>query len=629
MVARLRPTRWLWSNINAIVILCWGLATTSPSTPTTNPIAASKSPAESPVTARVAPQVQVQVPHQPQQESDETAATTRNSASQDGSPLGRFRGRAGPRAIPGKAGMVVTVDAQATHVGVAVLQAGGNAIDAAVAVTFALAVTHPSAGNLGGGGFWLIHKHPSRIYALDFRETAPRHFDPARFESMENSGGRGPNSVAVPGTVAGLFEAHRRFGSLPWNRLLEAAISLARLGHQVSVGEAAALRKLWSQIGQNDALRAQFALPNHRPPKAGTRIKRPALARTLETIRDAGRDGFYRGAIADSVLQALGVNGLITAADLAEYQPRWRTPREFRYRDFLIRTMPLPSAGGVALTEGLTFLNQRSLAGMTWGSAQHLHLLLEAQRRADHDRLLFATDPDRLSVAELQWHEMRYLDTRTWDQHPIDPNHATTELGPAVPERPHESDNTTHFSVVDSDRNIVSATVTLSSPFGSMVATTTGLILNNALASFSLTGENQAHPGQRTTSSMSPTLVYDSTGPVLVLGSPGGDTIPSTLMQIVSNVIDFQMSLTAAVDAPRVHQSYMPDRGSFETRRPIGMSVRQQLKAMGHRMVHRGNKQGDAKCILLTNEAAWGYSDPREGGLAEAPVSPVHVSAEH
>ncbi len=620
--------RWFWSHVNVVLIVCWGLAATSPCALTGAPIA-HKSPTNSSGTARAVPQTHGQASREPQREGDDSVATTRNAATQYAPPLGRLRCHAGPRAIRGKAGMVVTVDTQATHVGVAVLQAGGNAVDAAVAVTFALAVTHPSAGNLGGGGFWLIHKHPDRIYALDFRETAPQHLDHARFKSMESSGGRGPDSVAIPGTVAGLFEAHRRFGTLPWNRLLEAAIDLAQNGHKVSLGEATAIRKSWSLISQNATLQGQLALPNHRPPQAGAQVMRPALARTLETIRDAGRDGFYREAIADSVVQALGTNGLITARDLAEYQPRWRTPREFRYRNFSIRTMPLPSAGGVALTEGLTFLNQQALARMTWGSAQHLHLLLETQRRADYDRLLFATDPDRLSVADLQRHEMRYLDAHTWDQFPIDPKHATTELGPVAPEQPHESDNTTHFSVVDADRNIVSATVTLSSPFGSMVATTTGIVLNNALASFSLSSENQARPSQRTTSSMSPTLVYDTTGPVLVLGSPGGDTIPSTLMQIVSNVIDFQMPLTAAVDAPRVHQSYMPDRASFELKRPIRMSVRQRLKAMGHRLEPRGSKQGDAKCILLTDEAAWGYADPREGGLAEAPMSSIHVSAEH
>jgi len=610
------------------MIVCWGLAATSPCARIGAPFAHKKWPSANSGMAHPVPQTQGQVPRQPQQEGDASVATARNAA-QYTPPLRRFRGHAGPRAIRGKAGMVVTVDAQATHVGVAVLQAGGNAVDAAVAIAFALAVTHPSAGNLGGGGFWLIHIRPDRLYALDFRETAPQHLDHARFESMVSSGSRGPDSVAIPGMVAGLFEAHRRFGTLPWNRLLEAAINLAQIGHVVSAGEATAIRKSWPLIGQNDALRDHLVLRNNRPPQAGAQLKRPALARTLETIRDAGRDGFYRGAIADSVVQALGTNGLITARDLAEYQARWRMPREFRYRDFLIRTMPLPSAGGVALTEGLTFLNQQPLARMTWGSAQHLHLLLETQRRADHDRLLSATDPDRLSVADLLRHEMRYLDAHIWDQYPVDPNHATTELGPVAEDRPHESDNTTHFSVVDADRNIVSATVTLSSPFGSMVATTTGIILNNALASFSLSGENQARPGQRATSSMSPTLVYDSTGPVLILGSPGGDTIPSTLMQIISNVIDFQMPLTTAVDAPRVHQSYMPDRAGFEMKRPIRMSVRQRLKAMGHRLAPRGSKQGDAKCILLTDEAAWGYADPREGGLAEAPVSSMRVSAEH
>jgi len=561
-----------------------------------------------------------------QQAREESDRVARDLASQPNvastaprsQAVGHLRCQPGERAIPGRHGMVVSVNAQATEVGVRVLEAGGNAVDAAVAVAFALAVAHPSAGSLGGGGFWLIHMHPDHSWALDFRETAPHAVDRQRFETMILGGGHGPDSVAIPGTVAGLFEAHRRYGSVPWSHLIQGALDLASGGYTLAPGEASSMRRAWGFIGTNPVLRAHLLGENDRLPKAGARIRCPELARTLQTIAESGRNGFYHGRVADSVLEALGPTGFMSARDLAEYQPRWRLPREFNYREYLVRTMPLPSAGGVALTEGLLLLGRQSLERLVWGSTQHLHLLLEIQRRADRDRLLASSDPDRVSWQRLQQWESRYLDPHHWDSHPIDPTRATSNLGGHDLQFWPESDNTTHFSIVDAHRNIVSATLTLSAAFGSKVATRTGIVLNNTLASFGLTGDNQVRPGQRTVSSMAPTLVYDSSGPALVLGSPGGDTIPSTLMQIISNIVDFRMPLTQAVDMPRVHQSYARDVATFEWSRPISTAVKKRLKQLGHRFELRGRKQGDVKCILLSRGALWGYADPREGGLARA-----------
>lgn len=620
-------SREMWRRfsvvLSVVAVLGLGLGSSSPWIAS---VAATQRPLQPPRAERVSlpPEGRVPaIPQTPKHDSPSPAQTSPPWAT-----LGKLKCEPGAHATRGKLGMVVSVNPQATRVGVRILEAGGNAVDAAIAVAFALAVTHPSAGNVGGGGFWLIHLAPDRTYALDFRESAPGRIDRSRFEAMMLAGGQGKDSVAIPGTVAGLFEAHRRFASLPWARLLDDAIELATSGYIVSAGEVSSIRRAWPAIEKDAELRSQLQDAKGHPPRAGSKVRRPLLARSLQTIRDAGRDGFYRGPVADSVLRALGANSLITARDLAEYQPRWRSPREFRYRDYWIRTMPLPSAGGVALTEGLLLLNQRSLANMVWGSAQHLHVLLEVQRRADRDRLLNSSDPDRFAATHLQRLEALYLDPHRWDTQPIDPLGATTSLEPPEESPLRESDNTTHFSIVDMNHNVVSATVTLSSAFGAKVATSTGIILNNTLASFALSGENQARPAQRTTSSMAPTLVYDASGPVLVLGSPGGDTIPSTLMQTISNVVDFHMPLTSAIDAPRVHQSYAPDRASFESSRPISATSRLRLSAMGHRFEPRGPKQGDVKCILLSGTNLWGYADPREGGSARAARAPVRMPPE-
>ncbi len=541
-------------------------------------------------------------------------------------PTVRFVGHAGPRSVRGKFGMVVTVEPQATRVGVDMLEAGGSAVDAAVAVALALAVTHPSAGNIGGGGFWLIHRKNEATAAIDFRETAPAILDRTRFDTMIRSGGCGSDSVGIPGTIAGLFEAHARYGRLPWSRVVSGAIALAQKGHRVGIAEATALRKAWPALRLSTAARASFALENGRVPTEGNWVKRPALARTLEMIRDQGLDGFYRGPIADSIVSALGAQSQLSTKDLAEYHARWRTPRQVIYRGLLVETMPLPSAGGIALTEELNLLQKFDLAKMTYGSSSHMHLLLEIQRRGDSDRISLASDPDRLDATRLSTLESRFVDPHAWDSYPIDPERATPNLREPAPANLRESVNTTHFSVVDAEKTTVSATMTLSAAFGSKIVTDSGIVLNNTLASFAELGANQPQPGRRTTSSMSPTLVFDESGPILVLGTPGGDSIPSTLMQVLSNLVDFNMSLEAAIDAPRVYQSFAPDIARYEALRPIKAAVRKQLTRMGHNLSGKSPKQGHANCILLRNSDVFGYADPREGGLALAARFPTAVA---
>ena len=559
------------------------------------------------------------VPSQPQPkiqgDNREITAGTTTIAK----PTVRFVGKAGVRSAKGKFGMVVSVEPQATRVGVEVLEAGGSAVDAAVAVALALAVTHPSAGNIGGGGFWLIHKKNEATAAIDFRETTPAILDRARFDQMVRSGGVGGDSVGVPGTIAGLFEAHARYGRLPWNRVVMGAVGLAQKGHRVGIAEATALHKAWPALKVSSQARATFALENGRVPVVGSWVKRPALARTLEIIRDQGPDGFYRGAVAESIVKALRDSSQLSLKDLAEYRARWRAPRQINYRGLLVEMMPLPSAGGAALTEELNLLQEYDVAKMQYGSSSHIHLLLEIQRRGDSDRISLATDPDLLDGARLQALESRFLDPHAWDSYPIDPKQATPNLRDRAPANSRESVNTTHFSVVDADQTAVSATMTLSAAFGSKVVTESGITLNNTLASFAESGGNQPQPRRRTTSSMAPTFVFDELGLVLVLGTPGGDSIASTLMQVLSNLVDFNMPLDAAVDSPRVYQSFAPDTARYEALRPINASVRKQLTRMGHNLSGNSAKLGHANCILLGDSDLFGYADPREGGLALAP----------
>ena len=526
----------------------------------------------------------------------------------------------GPGSVRGEAGVVTSVEPRATRVGVAILEQGGNAVDAAVAVAYALAVTHPSAGNLGGGGFLLVRPKGGPTLALDFRESAPLALTRERFDAMQKAGGMGPVSVGVPGSVAGLELVHDRFGRLPRAEVIAPAIRLAR-GHALGSHQADLLAGSFSALSLDRAAQAIFGKDNKPLPAGATLVQRD-LAATLQRIADQGRAGFYSGQTGQA-LSGLA-RGLISSADLAAYQAKWRDPLRFDYRGHTVEVMPPPSAGGVAVTQTLLMLQALHADALPHDSAAELHLFIEASRRAQFERRFGVIDPDALSSSASAQKRTRWLDASSWlSSAPIDPDHATPSRGMPQPapasEAAREFEHTTHFSVVDADGMVVSCTTTLSASYGAkLVLPGTGVVLNNSVASFSSSGENQPVAGRRTTSSMSPTLVLDGDQPLLVLGTPGGDTIPSTVVQVLRHVLDHGESLSSAVDAPRIHQGFLPDEVRYEPRNAPPAAVLRELERLGHALKKGRSAIGDANEILIRDGAAWAYADPREFGLALA-----------
>lgn len=530
----------------------------------------------------------------------------------------------GKRAVRGEHGMVTSVEAQATRAGVRILDAGGNAVDAAVAVAYALAVTHPSAGNIGGGGFMLVRPEGGPTTAIDFRETAPRALTQKAFDKMIAAGAIGPAAVGVPGTVAGLELAHEKFGHLTRAQVMAPAIALARKGHRVGTREALTIRWNWAALRHDRAARTIFGR-GKKPIADGQRLKRALLGATLERIAKQGRDGFYRGKTAHDLVRAMRHGGLLSLEDLASYQAKIRKPLRVRYHGLEVVIMPPPSAGGVAVAEELGMLDKLRAWKQPAGSAEELHLFIEASRRALADRRFGVVDPDALTQAERAKRRAHWLDPDfLLARAPIDRAHATAsaDVSPlySAALKEVESAHTTHFSVVDAGGMVVSCTTTLSAGFGAkFVAPGTGVVLNNSVASFSTAGDNLPRPGRRTLSSMAPTLVLRKGSPALVLGSPGGDTIPSTVVQVLRNVVDYGMTIDAAVDAPRIHGSFAPDEVRDERARPLPAKVKHALEKMGHHFSKKRIPIGDANNILIAGGIAYGVADKREGGLAAGP----------
>ncbi len=528
-----------------------------------------------------------------------------------------FRG-GGERAVNGDHGLVTSVEAHATDVGTEILEAGGNAVDAAVAIAFTLAVTHPSAGNIGGGGFMLVHPPGGTTVAIDFRETAPAALTQGAFDAMIEADGRGPSAVGVPGSVAGLLLAHERFGKLNRQRVLAPAIELARTGHVIGQREGLTIGWSWRHLRQDPAARAIFG-DQGQPRRVGTRLFRRDLARTLQRISERGRAGFYEGETAQAIVRRLA--GAMSLEDLRHYRAVMREPLSIEYRGLTVEIMPPPSAGGVVLAQVLLELERQRAYRLPADSPEALHLLAEASRRAQAERRFGVVDPDALAHEELQRRIARWTDPAqpVWTL-PIDRSHATPsrDVHPLYETALRELEHTTHFSVLDGTGMAVSCTTTLSAGFGTrLVVPDTGIVLNNAVASFGTAGDNRPVPGRRTISSMAPTLVLRDGRVALVLGSPGGDTIPSTIAQVFINVVDHRMTLDEAVDAPRIHHGFVPDQLRYERRRPPPEPVLKTLVTMGHEL---GTKYpiGDANVILATADSAWAYADPREGGRAAA-----------
>ena len=528
----------------------------------------------------------------------------------------------------GRFGVVTSVEEHATRAGVQILEAGGNAVDAAVATALALAVTHPSAGNLGGGGF-LLAKMDSEVDAIDFREDAPRALTKEAFWGMIRAGAKGPRAVGVPGTVYGLHLAHERNGRLPWADVVAPAYKLARQGFRLGLRQAQTL--LWAQNEfMSDPIARETFYQNK--PWLGVQIVQPRLALALERIANEGRRGFYEGETARDLVASLGEKGLITLEDLAGYEAKIREPLFFDFYDLRVITMPPPSAGGVALTQNLLMLQALDVAQLDKHGGRRVHLIAEAGRRSQVERQLFVVAPDSLSPEEQVAQRARALDPMTWlADHPISPFSQTlsSSLHPAYRRALSELPHTTHLSVTDKDGNAVSCTVTLSGSFGARIMTReTGIVLNNSVASFSSMGENTPAPAQRTTSSMAPTLALLGPNHLLVLGSPGGNTIPDTITQTLLQVGLDDEPLAEAVKKPRVHQGFAPQYLQMERYAPLPASVQKQLRQMGHEIRFSRNTMGDANIAAYSSGMSYAVADRREGGLALAATDPEGQSTE-
>lgn len=540
-----------------------------------------------------------------------------------------------PPAARGEEAMVVTSDAQATRVGVEVLRSGGNAADAAVAVAFVLAVTFPQAGNLGGGGFLLFRSAQGRHEALDFRERAPAGLEAARFLDEEGRPVPGLSlggglSVGVPGTVAGLAEIHRRWGSRPWKDLVAPAIRLAEEGFAIPPFLARSLAVHAAKLGADPEARSIF-LRNGEPPPAGERLVQTDLAAALRRIAENGPAGFYEGTLAGALVRAVrGAGGVMTAEDLGSYRPSLRTPLVGTYRGYRVVSFPPPSSGGVALLQMLGMLEPHDLRAAGPGSSLAVHLMAEAQRRAFADRSRWLGDPDFYDVPVEGLLAPDYLARRAAD---IRQDRATPSLRvlPGEPARP-ESPDTLHFSVADEAGRVAALTATLNAAFGNgIVAQGTGILLNNEIDDFALApgapntygllgGEaNAIAGGKRPLSSMTPTIVERPGGgprPALVLGSPGGGAIITAVLQVLVNVIDHDLPLQEAVDAPRFHHQWQPDRIQHELR-AFPADVRRNLLERGHLLEETDDPLGNVNAIGLDARGAWlGAADPRRQGAA-------------
>ncbi len=523
--------------------------------------------------------------------------------------------------------IIVTEEPLATHVGVDVLRAGGNAVDAAVATAFALAVTYPVAGNLGGGGFAVVRTSDGKTYALDFRETAPGAATRDMYLGPDGRPTRdsvlGPRSAGVPGSVAGLWALHHKLGTRPWAGLLAPAIHLAEDGFPVTERFHKSVADEGRDMQRYPASAALY-WSNGAPPPVGSAFKNPDLGRTLRRIAERGPDGFYRGETADLVAAEMRRSGgLITREDLAAYTAKWREPIEFDYRGNRVISMPPPSSGGIALAEIGNILEGYDLAALGWHSVEHIHVIVEAMRRAYADRNALLGDPDFVP-----WNRTILGDDyaarrrETIDLHKASRSDRT---GPGF----REGTDTTHFAVVDEKGNVVALTYTLNRLYGSGVTVAgAGFLLNDEMDDFAakpgtpndyglVQGEaNAVGPGKRPLSSMSPTIVVGRDGRVvLVTGARGGSRIITGVFQVMSNALDFGMDAYTAVATPRVHHQHLPDILFMEDNGLPPDTVR-ALERIGH-TTKVGGPVGVAPTIVRRGDVWTAAPDPRRGGGAE------------
>lgn len=526
-------------------------------------------------------------------------------------------------------GMVVTTDSLASAAGREMLRAGGNAVDAAIAVQFALAVVHPAAGNIGGGGFMVVRTGSDSTASLDFREEAPGAATGDMYLDEQgeatDASWTGPRASGVPGAVSGMRKAHEKYGSLPWERLLQPAIRLAEgivmdeEMHDNIDGET-------DRLTQFPASAAKWLPADGEPVAVGDTFRQPDMARTLRAIAETGGEAFYSGWIADSlVAQMERSGGIITREDMAAYEAVWREPIEAEYRGYRLVSMPPPSSGGVTIAEILNITESVGLDTLGYHSADHVHVAVEAMRRAYGDRNYYLADPDFEEMPLEMLTSQEYADSLA----------ASIRMDTVSPSQrfnkvPTESTETTHFSVVDSAGNAVAITTTVNGYFGSAVTVRgAGFVMNNEMNDFAVNpgepnafglvqGEvNAIEPGKRMLSSMSPTIVVNPEGRTeLVTGTPGGATIITTVYQMVSNHVDYGMEVGTAVNAPRFHHQNLPNEVEYE-RSGLADSVAAELESRGHEMVEEDGYSGDVESIYIAPDGTLvGAADPRRGGSA-------------
>jgi len=529
--------------------------------------------------------------------------------------------------VEGKKGMVVCVSPPAADVGLTILKQGGNAVDAAVAVGFAQAVTWPEAGNIGGGGFMLIHPRPGKEpIVVDYRETAPAAATAEMFAKEIDF--FSPKVAGVPGTVRGLALAHQKFGKLPWKDVVMPSVRLAEDGFKLNDALARGLNAILSDAKtKNPEFRRVFVSPNATGKwTAGDKLVQPDLGKTLRAIAEVGPDSFYTGVTADLIVKEMATNGgLITKADLAKYEAKLRTPTHGTYRGYDVYASSPPSSGGIALVEMLNILENFDVKKNPRYSPETVHLLAEAMRRAYVDRARYVGDPDFVKIPE-------HLTSKEYGKRlaaTIDLSKATksAELAPEIPIAD-GGNETTHYSIADKDGMAVSNTYTIESSYGCrVVAPGTGFILSNEMTDFNhrpgvtdRTGRigtlpNQVAPGKRMLSSQCPTILVKDGKPVLITGSPGGRTIINTVLCIVVNSVDYEMNIQTAVDSPRMHHQWFPDRISHEETQEFA-ALSKQLTATGHTVVKQ--RQGDAHSIAIDPKTGFmtGAADSRRDGKA-------------
>ena len=500
--------------------------------------------------------------------------------------------------------MVVSDHAAASETGIEILKNGGNAIDAAVATAFALAVTHPQAGNIGGGGFLVFMNTESAVTTIDFREKAPLAASSTMFQDDNGIFVKGSNrkelkSVGVPGTVAGLYLAHEKYGSLPWADLVQPSIDLAAKGFPMTDALYSHALKTEGWPKSMDIMMDYFRNGDGALVKPGELWMQPSLANTLKAIRDEGRDGFYKGEVAEEIARYMKANGgIITTEDLEKYRAIERAPIKGAYKGYDIYSMPPPSSGGVALVEMMNLMELADLDAMEFHSTEHVHLMAEAMRRAFADRAEHLGDPDfnlNMPLDELTSREFARMRFENIDMTKASISDSS-KFGQI-----YDGANTTHFSVVDKAGNAVSLTYTLEQSYGSgMGSSKLGFIFNNEMGDFNPqpgytnsgwligTPPNTIAPEKRMLSSMTPTIVAKDGKPYLIIGSPGGRTIINTVFQTVLNVLEYDMSIDKAIEAMKVHHQWMPDELVYE-KDLMPDDTREALEGMGHALKARKN----------------------------------------